>query len=33
VMERAYRNPQHLEKMSQQFVHILLPKAKGRRGP
>jgi TetR/AcrR family transcriptional regulator, transcriptional repressor for nem operon len=31
VMERAYRNPQHLEKMSQQFVRILLPEAKRRR--
>jgi len=30
VMERAYRNPQHLEKMSQQFVRILLPQAKRR---
>lgn len=25
VMESAFRNPRHLEKMSQQFVHILLP--------
>jgi AcrR family transcriptional regulator len=25
VMERAYRNPRHLEKMSRQFVRILLP--------
>src|ERR1700676_1750151 len=33
VMERAYRNPKHLEKMSQQFVRILLPKAKRRRSP
>ena len=33
VMERAYRNPQHLEKMSQQFVRILLPEAKRRRSP
>jgi TetR/AcrR family transcriptional regulator, transcriptional repressor for nem operon len=24
VMERAYRNPRHLEKMSQQFVRMLL---------
>ena len=32
VMERAYRNPQHLEKMSQQFVRLLLPEA-GRRSP
>jgi hypothetical protein len=23
-MERAYRNPRHLEKMSQQFVRMLL---------
>ena len=28
VMERAYRNPRHLEKMAQQFVRILLPDAK-----
>jgi len=27
VMERTYRNPRHLEKMSQQFVRILLPKS------
>ena len=33
VMERAYRNPRHLEKMSQQFVRILLPEARRRRGP
>jgi TetR/AcrR family transcriptional repressor of nem operon len=33
VMERAYRNPPHLEKMSQQFVRILLPEAKRRRSP
>lgn len=26
VMERAYRNPPHLEKISKQFVRILLPK-------
>jgi TetR/AcrR family transcriptional repressor of nem operon len=32
VMERAYRNPRHLEKMSQQFVRVLLPEAKRRRG-
>jgi hypothetical protein len=32
-MERAYRNPQHLEKMSQQFVRILLPETKRRRSP
>ena len=31
VMERAYRNPRHLEKMSEQFVRILLPVAKRRR--
>ena len=31
VMERAYRNPEHLEKMSEQFVRILLPEAKRRR--
>ena len=31
VMERAYRNPRHLEKMSEQFVRILLPEAKRRR--
>jgi len=31
VMERAYRNPRHLEKMAQQFVRILLPEA--RRNP
>jgi TetR/AcrR family transcriptional repressor of nem operon len=33
VMERAYRNPRHLEKMSQQFVRILLPEAKRRHCP
>ena len=33
VMERAYRNPQRLEKMSQEFVRILLPQAKRRRSP
>jgi AcrR family transcriptional regulator len=33
VMERAYRNPQHLEKMAQQFVRVLLPQAKRRRSP
>lgn len=33
VMERAYRNPQHLEKMSEQFVQILLPGVKRRRNP
>ena len=31
VIERAYRNPRHLEKMSQEFVRILLPEAKRRR--
>ncbi|MEN3379149.1 MAG: TetR/AcrR family transcriptional regulator, transcriptional repressor for nem operon [Hyphomicrobiales bacterium] len=31
VMERAYRNPRHLEKMSEQFVRILLPEGKRRR--
>ena len=33
VMERAYRNPQHLKKMSKQFVRVLLPGAKPRRSP
>ncbi len=33
VMERAFRNPRHLEKMSEQFVGILLPEAKRRRKP
>jgi len=33
VMERAYRNPRQLEKMSQQFVRILLPEAGRRRTP
>ena len=32
VMERAFRNPRQLEKMSQQFVRILLPQAT-RRSP
>jgi TetR/AcrR family transcriptional repressor of nem operon len=32
VMERAYRNPRHLEKMSKQFVSVLLPEIKKRRG-
>jgi TetR/AcrR family transcriptional regulator, transcriptional repressor for nem operon len=31
VMERAYRDPRHLEKMSEQFVRILLPEAGRRR--
>ena len=31
VMERAYRNPRHLEKMSQQFVRLLLPETSRRR--
>src|SRR5436190_15991313 len=33
VMERAYRNLQHLEKMSRQFVRIRLPEARRRRSP
>ena len=33
VMERAFRNSRHLEKMSKQFVSILLPEIKKRRGP
>jgi hypothetical protein len=32
VMERAFRNPRHLEKMSEQFVRVLLPEAKRGRG-
>jgi AcrR family transcriptional regulator len=32
VMERAFRNPRHLEKMSEQFVRTLLPDARRRRG-
>jgi TetR/AcrR family transcriptional repressor of nem operon len=31
VMERAFRNPRHLEKMAQQFVKVLVPEAKRRR--
>jgi hypothetical protein len=31
VIERAYRNPQHLEKIAQQFVNVLVPEAKRRR--
>ena len=31
VMERVDRNTQHLEKMSQQFVRLLVPEAKRRR--
>ncbi|WP_426441861.1 hypothetical protein [Bradyrhizobium genosp. P] len=31
VMERAFHNPQHLDKMSKQFIRILLPDAKVRR--
>ncbi|MBW8857495.1 MAG: hypothetical protein JF604_24910 [Bradyrhizobium sp.] len=31
VMERAFRNPRHLEKMSEQFVRTLLPDARPRR--
>jgi TetR/AcrR family transcriptional repressor of nem operon len=33
VVERAYRNPRHLERMAQQFVRILLPEARRRRAP
>ena len=33
VMERAYRNRQQLEKMSQQFVRILLPETRRRSSP
>jgi TetR/AcrR family transcriptional repressor of nem operon len=33
VMERAYRNPRHLEKMSRQFVRLLLPQARRPRSP
>jgi TetR/AcrR family transcriptional repressor of nem operon len=33
VMERACRNPRHLEKMAQQFVRILLSEAGRRRSP
>jgi TetR/AcrR family transcriptional regulator, transcriptional repressor for nem operon len=32
VMERAYRDPRHLEKMAQQFVRILMPQARRRSG-
>jgi TetR/AcrR family transcriptional repressor of nem operon len=32
VMERAFHNPRHLEKMSEQFVRTLLPTAGRRRG-
>jgi AcrR family transcriptional regulator len=31
VMERAFRNPRHLEKMAQQFVRVLLPETGRRR--
>ena len=31
VMERSYRNPRHLEKLSQQFVRTLLPETGRRR--
>jgi TetR/AcrR family transcriptional repressor of nem operon len=31
VMERANRNPQHLEKMAQQFVRVLFPRGTRRR--
>jgi TetR/AcrR family transcriptional regulator, transcriptional repressor for nem operon len=33
VMERAYRDPQHLERMARQFVRILVPEGKRRSGP
>jgi hypothetical protein len=33
VMERAFHNPRHLEKMSEQFVRTLLPGATRRRSP
>lgn len=33
VMERINRNPQHLEKMAQQFVRILVPEVRHRRDP
>jgi TetR/AcrR family transcriptional regulator, transcriptional repressor for nem operon len=33
VMERAFHDPRHLEKMSEQFVRILVPEAKSRRSP
>jgi len=32
VMERAYRNPKHLHKLSEQFVRLLVPDTKHRRG-
>ena len=32
VMERAFRNPQDLEEMAQQFVRVLLPEVRRRRG-
>ena len=31
VMERAFHDPRHLEKMAQQFVRVLLPEEKRRR--
>jgi TetR/AcrR family transcriptional regulator, transcriptional repressor for nem operon len=33
VMERAFHNPGHLEKMAEQFLHILVPDTKRRRSP
>ena len=33
VMERAFHDSRHLEKMSEQFVRILVPEAKSRRSP
>lgn len=33
VMERAYHNPRHLEKMAEQFVRLLLPEARRPRSP
>jgi TetR/AcrR family transcriptional regulator, transcriptional repressor for nem operon len=33
VMERAFRDPRHLEEMSQQFVRILVPEARRRGRP
>jgi TetR/AcrR family transcriptional repressor of nem operon len=33
VMERAFHDPRHLEKMAQQFLRILVPETKSRRGP
>jgi TetR/AcrR family transcriptional repressor of nem operon len=33
VMERAFHDPQHLEKIAQQFLRILVPETKSRRSP